>query len=84
MLMPPFILHVPGSVEEACEIAGNLISEGKEFDWIAGGTDLIPNYKWHINPKSDVISLILSSNGFLSSMLFPQTTSVGRIILQLY
>jgi len=57
MLMPPFILHVPGSVEEACEIAGNLISEGKEFDWIAGGTDLIPNYKWHINPKSDVISL---------------------------
>ncbi len=57
MLMPPFILHTPKSIEEACELSSRLISEGKEFDWIAGGTDLIPNYKWHINSKSDVISL---------------------------
>ena len=57
MLMPPFILHRPSTVEEACEIAKQLISQNKEFDWIAGGTDLIPNYKWHLNPKSDVISL---------------------------
>tara|TARA_B100001250_G_scaffold168846_1_gene145462 strand:- start:61 stop:933 length:873 start_codon:yes stop_codon:yes gene_type:complete len=30
---------------------------GEDFDWIAGGTDLIPNYKWHINTKPNVISL---------------------------
>jgi 4-hydroxybenzoyl-CoA reductase subunit beta len=57
MLMPPFILHTPKSIEEACSIASELILQNKSFDWIAGGTDLIPNYKWHINPKSDVISL---------------------------
>ncbi|MBT60035.1 MAG: 4-hydroxybenzoyl-CoA reductase subunit beta, partial [Euryarchaeota archaeon] len=57
MLMPPFILHHPKTVEEACQIAGQLIDEGEEFDWVAGGTDLLPNYKWHINPKPHVISL---------------------------
>tara|TARA_B100000287_G_scaffold432070_1_gene490599 strand:+ start:462 stop:1406 length:945 start_codon:yes stop_codon:yes gene_type:complete len=57
MLMPPFELHRPTSVEEACNIAGDLLSQGIEFDWIAGGTDLIPNYKWHINTKPHVISL---------------------------
>jgi len=57
MLMPPFELHRPKSISEACEIAGQLIKAGHEFDWIAGGTDLIPNYKWHINSKPHVISL---------------------------
>jgi CO/xanthine dehydrogenase FAD-binding subunit len=28
-----------------------------DYDWIAGGTDLLPNYKWHLNVKSNVISL---------------------------
>jgi 4-hydroxybenzoyl-CoA reductase subunit beta len=58
MLMPPFELHNPTSVEEACTIAAKLMSAGEEFDWIAGGTDLIPNYKWHINTKPHVISLV--------------------------
>ena len=57
MLMPPFELHRPVTVEEACEIASQLLESGQEFDWIAGGTDLIPNYKWHINTKPHVISL---------------------------
>ena len=57
MLMPPFELHKPTSVEEACEIASQLLESGQEFDWIAGGTDIIPNYKWHINTKPHVISL---------------------------
>lgn len=57
MLMPPFILHNPTSVEEACSLAGMLLEKGEEFDWVAGGTDLLPNYKWHINPKPHVISL---------------------------
>jgi len=28
-----------------------------DFDWISGGTDLLPNYKWKLNSKPDVISL---------------------------
>ena len=57
MLMPPFELHRPKSISDACDIAAKLLASGQEFDWIAGGTDLIPNYKWHINSKPHVISL---------------------------
>lgn len=57
MRMPPFQLHTPKSLEEALSIAGELTSGGLEFDWIAGGTDLLPNYKWHLNVKPNVISL---------------------------
>ena len=57
MRMPPFQLHAPTSLEEAISIAAKLASEKQEFDWIAGGTDLLPNYKWHLNVKANVISL---------------------------
>lgn len=55
--MPPFTLHHPTSVDAACELAAQLMGAGEAFDWVAGGTDLLPNYKWHINPKPHVISL---------------------------
>jgi len=55
--MPPFNLHIPSTLDEALSKASELSSAGKEYDWISGGTDLIPNYKWHINTKKDVISL---------------------------
>ena len=57
MLMPPFILHHPKSVNEACQIAADLIDQNQEFDWVSGGTDLLANYKWRINTKPNVISL---------------------------
>jgi 4-hydroxybenzoyl-CoA reductase subunit beta len=57
MLMPPFELHHPSSVEEAVALAASLMKQGEAFDWVAGGTDVLPNYKWHINPKPHVISL---------------------------
>ena len=57
MKMPPFKLHTPNSLDEALEIARNIQSSGEDFDWIAGGTDLLPNYKWHLNSKKNVISL---------------------------
>jgi len=57
MRAPPFTLHSPGSIDEVLSIVESLNEQGKSFDWIAGGTDLLPNYKWHINVKSDVISL---------------------------
>ncbi|MEC8258066.1 MAG: FAD binding domain-containing protein, partial [Candidatus Thermoplasmatota archaeon] len=49
--------HHPESVEQAVKIASELIQQGEEFDWVAGGTDVVPNYKWRINPKPHVISL---------------------------
>jgi 4-hydroxybenzoyl-CoA reductase subunit beta len=57
MLTPPFTLHHPTTVDEACALAARLLDEGRPFDWVAGGTDLLPNYKWHIETKPDVISL---------------------------
>ena len=57
MLMPPFELHHPTSTQEAVEIAASLMENGEAFDWVAGGTDVLPNYKWRINPKPHVISL---------------------------
>jgi len=57
MKMPPFKLYTPNSLEEALEIAKKIQSNEEEFDWVAGGTDLLPNYKWHLNAKKSVISL---------------------------
>ena len=57
MKMPPFKLHTPSSLDEAFEIVKELRRKNLDYDWVAGGTDLIPNYKWHINTKSNVISL---------------------------
>ena len=53
MRMPPFTLHTPENLAQALSLA----SEMDNFDWVAGGTDLLPNYKWHLNPKPNVISL---------------------------
>tara|TARA_B000000475_G_scaffold140295_1_gene113072 strand:+ start:627 stop:1616 length:990 start_codon:yes stop_codon:yes gene_type:complete len=57
MRMPPFQLHTPTSLDEAISIAEEMASKNQEFDWVAGGTDLLPNYKWHLNVKPNVISL---------------------------
>ena len=57
MRTPAFNVHTPNTLDEAVETARKLTDREVEFDWISGGTDLIPNYKWGINPKSDVISL---------------------------
>ena len=43
MRMPPFTLHTPGSLDEALSLAGDLQQSGQDFDWVAGGTDLLPN-----------------------------------------
>lgn len=57
MKTPPFNLLLPESVDEAMEMVDELLSGGQSFDWVAGGTDLIPNYKWGLNAKKNVISL---------------------------
>ena len=57
MKTPPFQLHRPTTIEEAISLAANFESGNQGFDWVSGGTDLLANYKWHINTKPHVISL---------------------------
>ncbi|MAT48663.1 MAG: hypothetical protein CMA27_02400 [Euryarchaeota archaeon] len=64
MKTPPFKLFQPTTIEEAIEISSGFIQNNEQFDWIAGGTDLLPNYKWHLNTKPNVISLALIEDLF--------------------
>ncbi len=54
MILPEFELLRPRSVDEA--IAAARGASGR-FDYLAGGTDLLCNYKWGINTEPTVISL---------------------------
>ncbi len=54
MILPRFELHQPASVREAVELAARL---APDFDFVAGGTDLLQNYKNRLNPKPHVVSL---------------------------
>jgi len=54
VILPPFELHRPRSLAEALEAAR---ASGGDFDFIAGGTDLLPNYKQRLNARRHVISL---------------------------
>jgi 4-hydroxybenzoyl-CoA reductase subunit beta len=54
VILPPFTLHRPQRLEEAMALVEE---SGGDFDWLAGGTDLLPNYKNRLNPKPHVISV---------------------------
>ncbi len=54
MHLEPFELHRPTSVEEA---AGLARTHAGRCDFLAGGTDLLPNYKMHISLRPHLISL---------------------------
>jgi 4-hydroxybenzoyl-CoA reductase subunit beta len=54
MILPSFRLHRPVSIDEALAIAGDCEND---FDYIGGGTDLLPNYKNRLNPRRNVIAL---------------------------
>lgn len=54
MHLDPFELHRPTSVDDAVRLAAEL--SGK-CDYLAGGTDLLPNYKMHLNAKPHLIAL---------------------------
>src|SRR5688572_4636908 len=53
MLLPPFQLHEPNTIQEAVAVR----ARHPDSDFLAGGTDLLPNYKWQLNAKPHVISL---------------------------
>lgn len=75
MRMPPFNLHNPKSLDEALATAAELTTAGHDFDWVAGGTDLLPNYKWHLNVKPHVISL-----AGVSELTELSTTHIGAMV----
>ncbi len=54
MHLDPFELHRPTTVEETVRLAGELAGR---FDYLAGGTDLLPNYKMHLNLRPHLIAL---------------------------
>ncbi len=54
MILPEFKYYQPATVEEAIEIAKSCKDD---FDFIAGGTDVLPNYKNRLNARNNVISL---------------------------
>lgn len=54
MHLDPFELHRPESLEETVRLAREL---GSGFDYLAGGTDLLPNYKMHLNVRPHLIAL---------------------------
>lgn len=54
MILPEFTLHRPRSLPEALKLAQEF---GRDSDVLAGGTDLLPNYRNRLNPKPHLISL---------------------------
>ncbi len=54
MHLDEFQLHQPESLPEAISLAREFAGQ---FDYLAGGTDLLPNYKMHLNPRPHLISL---------------------------
>jgi 4-hydroxybenzoyl-CoA reductase subunit beta len=53
MLLPRFEVHRPTSLAEVTALIRTL----PDFDWYAGGTDLLPNYKCRLNTKPHVVML---------------------------
>ncbi len=54
MHLDPFELHRPQSVEEAIRLRERLAGDS---DFLGGGTDLLPNYKMHLNVRPHLIAL---------------------------
>jgi 4-hydroxybenzoyl-CoA reductase subunit beta len=54
MHLEPFELHRPTSLDATVRLARELAGQ---FDYLGGGTDLLPNYKMHINLRPHVIAL---------------------------
>jgi 4-hydroxybenzoyl-CoA reductase subunit beta len=54
MHLDPFELHRPASIDEVVRLSKDL---GGQFDYLAGGTDLLPNYKMHLNLKPHLVAL---------------------------
>ena len=56
MILAPFEIHLPDSVPAALALAREFAGS---FDYIAGGTDMLQNYKNRLHSKPNVVSLEL-------------------------
>ncbi len=54
MELPAFHYHRPTTVDDAADLLARF---GDDVDLVAGGTDLLPNYKNRLNPRGHVVSL---------------------------
>jgi 4-hydroxybenzoyl-CoA reductase subunit beta len=54
MHLDPFELHRPTTVDETVRLAREFAGQS---DYLAGGTDLLPNYKMHLNVRPHLIAL---------------------------
>lgn len=54
MILAPFEIHRPESLDEAVALATRF---GSDFDWIGGGTDLLQNYKNRLNLKGNLVAI---------------------------
>jgi 4-hydroxybenzoyl-CoA reductase subunit beta len=54
MILPPFELHQPRTIDEATTLLARF---RHACDVVAGGSDLLPNYKQRLNAKAHVVSL---------------------------
>jgi 4-hydroxybenzoyl-CoA reductase subunit beta len=54
VILPRFEYHQPAELSAALRTAAAC---GADFDFVAGGTDLLPNYKQRLNPRGNLISL---------------------------
>jgi 4-hydroxybenzoyl-CoA reductase subunit beta len=54
MHLDPFELHRPTTVDETVGLAR---THAGRFDYVAGGTDLLPNYKMHLNVRPHLVAL---------------------------
>ncbi len=57
MILPRFEYHQPTTIDDALKAARALSDRQQPFDYVAGGTDLLPNYKQRLNNRAHVISL---------------------------
>jgi 4-hydroxybenzoyl-CoA reductase subunit beta len=73
MILPPFELHRPRTVDEAVRLKARF---GKDADFVLGGTDLLCNYKYELNPKPHVVSLgdVAELRGFDAGRIGAATT----------
>ena len=55
MHLDPFALHHPATVDEALATVARLGPAA--CDYLAGGTDLLPNYKMHLNARPNLVAL---------------------------
>ncbi len=57
MKLPPFELHRPESLAQLHQLCASIADDGGSYDFLGGGTDVLPNYKNRLNPREHVISL---------------------------